>query len=262
MFDDTSGRWISRAEVAESRSLRSVRRRSPSRCRAVGGPPDCGLRRREEQGHRPGHPVRRVALPRLLHHRRPGELEPFGTPPALDRSAMTSRITRSPPCPSWIGAKGAAGGDEQVSPGVLPELGALAADPDPARFAFGVGAGRCRGDGDPVRVEPGRRLGRCRGPRRAAAGRPAGPRHPGAEPGEVPLVVVPPTQCPIVFIPVSSCSGNFSGSAGPAWPVIPSPCRPPSEPCRRPPRPRRPRRSGSVLRARRSAPSGRTRQAR
>ena len=87
--------------------LHRVRRAEEVRAgpRTVGGAPDPGPQRRQEQGRRAGHPVRRLAVPRLLHHRRPRRCS---TPCAdkthrgtrsSSKSTPTSRTRRSRTCP-------------------------------------------------------------------------------------------------------------------------------------------------------------------
>ena len=95
VFDEATGRWISRAEVAEI-ALHRVRRAEEGRPGPgpAGGAPDPGLQRREEQGRRPGHPVRRVAVPRVLHHRRPRSSTPS---PRTRPTAITRSSSRSTP---------------------------------------------------------------------------------------------------------------------------------------------------------------------
>ena len=72
VYDQLAERWVSRAEVAEIEftAFAAQKKTDPGP-----GPthraPDPGLQRRQEGGSRTRRPVRCVALPRLLHHRRP-----------------------------------------------------------------------------------------------------------------------------------------------------------------------------------------------
>ena len=76
VFDEATGTWISRAEVAEIpfTAFASQKKRRPGP-RPAGRAPHPRPQRRREEGHRAGHPVRHLAVPRLLHHHRPRHLD-------------------------------------------------------------------------------------------------------------------------------------------------------------------------------------------
>ena len=78
VFDDTSGQWISRAEVAEiaftAFAAQPKRDQVPGRL-IVRRIPD--FHAETTSRRRAGRPVRRVAVPRVLHHHRPA---PCSTP--------------------------------------------------------------------------------------------------------------------------------------------------------------------------------------
>ena len=93
VFDETSGQWISRAEVAEIAftAFAAQPQRRPG-ARPADRAPDPRLPRRQAPCRRPRRPVRRVAVPRVLHHHRPPVLDTVTADKIHRRHAIIEQV--------------------------------------------------------------------------------------------------------------------------------------------------------------------------
>jgi hypothetical protein len=98
VFDQPSGRWISRAEVAEigftAFTSRKEKEKGPG---PSGGPPHPGAQ--PENRYRTNHPVRHLAVPRVLHDQHPGYRHRGQDPPRTRHHRAGPRRPQTAPWP-------------------------------------------------------------------------------------------------------------------------------------------------------------------
>jgi hypothetical protein len=103
IFDETTGTWVSKAEVAEVPYTAFTSRKKADRVTgpARRAPDPRRARRSKKQGRRAGHPVRPVALPRVLHHRPAEQLDTVAADKTHRGHAIIEQVHADLKPPRW-----------------------------------------------------------------------------------------------------------------------------------------------------------------